>query len=289
MKVIFSPDIFLEQRVGGISRVFIHLISEVSQITGTNNLSRNLPPIFIHQNLYLSTILPFGYIRKIPSIALPIVKFINTTSLLCFVWASFIKTHGSIPIVIHYTYYDFIPRSLLPRNVRTIATFHDMIPELLQINKKVTRKKKKLYLNIDMLVAISRKTFDDIRKIYCNSAPRCNLSLIPNGIHSYSQYPPSKHIFLKPYILYVGNTDGYKNFKTLLTAFELIHSDFRDLRLVLFGSRLPKIPDNLIDKVTCINGSDALLEQAYREAEILVYPSTHEGFGIPPFEALLTI
>ena len=40
------------------------------------------------------------------------------------------------------------------------------------------------------------------------------------------------------------------------------------------------------DSVVQFGGPDALLASLYREAAALIYPSSYEGFGIPPLEAM---
>ena len=41
-----------------------------------------------------------------------------------------------------------------------------------------------------------------------------------------------------------------------------------------------------VDQIRQVSGDDALLAQHYCQASALVYPSTYEGFGLPPLEAM---
>jgi len=90
-----------------------------------------------------------------------------------------------------------------------------------------------------------------------------------------------------PYFLYVGNGLPHKNVPLLLAA-------MRDLpaKLVLVGIRqgdamLTGVDAGLREKVECLQGvDDERLLALYRGATALLLPSTAEGFGYPPLEAM---
>jgi glycosyltransferase involved in cell wall biosynthesis len=90
-----------------------------------------------------------------------------------------------------------------------------------------------------------------------------------------------------PYFLYVGNGLPHKNLPVLLQA-------LRDLpaRLVLVGVQgadalLAGLDDGLRARIACPEAvDDAALLHLYRGATALVLPSTAEGFGYPPLEAM---
>ena len=95
-----------------------------------------------------------------------------------------------------------------------------------------------------------------------------------------------------PYVIYVGNRGGYKNFRTLALAFAQ-RKLFRDFSLVCFGggdfskSEMDYLRNIGIEKsVRHVSGDDAVLATAYARAEALVYPSLYEGFGLPLLEAM---
>lgn len=96
----------------------------------------------------------------------------------------------------------------------------------------------------------------------------------------------------RPYLLFVGQRGGYKNFGTLLRVFAA-EDRFADLALLAFGggpwaqdeSRLLR-KLRLTDRVYHRSGDDQLLADAYAHALALVYPSRYEGFGLPLVEAM---
>lgn len=97
------------------------------------------------------------------------------------------------------------------------------------------------------------------------------------------------------YILYSGNYKPHKNVSTLLDAFLQIQTKFPHVKLVLAGNtgaHLNNLKESLqerqIDTKTVITGliSDLEMKTLYKNASCFVMPSTHEGFGFPPLEAM---
>ncbi|XID91102.1 glycosyltransferase family 4 protein [Paenibacillaceae bacterium WGS1546] len=98
-----------------------------------------------------------------------------------------------------------------------------------------------------------------------------------------------------PYLLYVGNVKPHKNLRSLVKAFELI-KDKIPHRLIIIGKKegfvtgdtgLEAEAERLGDRIqfTGFVDNNALL-QYYRNADMMVFPSLYEGFGLPPLEAM---
>jgi glycosyltransferase involved in cell wall biosynthesis len=98
----------------------------------------------------------------------------------------------------------------------------------------------------------------------------------------------------RPYLLYVGERRGYKNFDLLLQAYALSPQLQRHCDIVLFGGegslrweyQRARELGLRSDNFNLIHGDDARLASLYRGALLFVYPSLYEGFGIPPLEAM---
>ncbi len=98
-----------------------------------------------------------------------------------------------------------------------------------------------------------------------------------------------------PFILYVGNLAKHKNIPALIKAFYKITKKGISHKLVITGKRGCKYKEifETIDKLNLQDDvmftgyvSDEDLPALYNAAELFVYPSLYEGFGLPPLEAM---
>ena len=105
-----------------------------------------------------------------------------------------------------------------------------------------------------------------------------------------------KHHIRQPYLLYVGTIEPRKNLLTLIRAYdELLRTTAYRPQLVLCGGRgwldgeVFKLVDELkLNDQVHFTGyiEDADLPAIYSAAEVFIYPSLYEGFGLPPLEAM---
>lgn len=98
------------------------------------------------------------------------------------------------------------------------------------------------------------------------------------------------------YILYLGNFKPHKNVETLVLAFKKVSDRFREHKLVLAGPldehgrkiqglvSKQEITDRVIftDTIREDDCPEALLSMA----DLFVFPTLYEGFGLPPLEAM---
>jgi glycosyltransferase involved in cell wall biosynthesis len=95
---------------------------------------------------------------------------------------------------------------------------------------------------------------------------------------------------LKPYFLYVGSAYPHKN----LEAFIPLSRRFPDVRFVLIGKHdyfyrrlMREVSDAGVENIVFPGFvPDAELSEWYEDATGYVFPSLHEGFGLPPLEAM---
>ncbi len=97
-------------------------------------------------------------------------------------------------------------------------------------------------------------------------------------------------------MLYVGNAYPHKNLERLVLAFAQYQKEYsQQKQLVLVGKddyfyqrlkqfiEFHKIKNIIITKYI----SDKELGYFYKKAQVFIFPSLYEGFGLPPLEALI--
>jgi len=102
----------------------------------------------------------------------------------------------------------------------------------------------------------------------------------------------------RPYILYTGGADERKNLPRLIQAFSGLPTSLRGGHQLLLAGRMPEFEILKLKKEATKAGlrkdeliftnyvSDQELIQLYNLATVFVFPSWHEGFGLPALEAM---
>ena len=292
MNIVYDYQIFNLQKYGGVSRYFSEIIKRIAKLEGfeTKVLAG------FYTNEYLK------FVDSSLVIGIPITPITRTTRItdifnkqLSKVWWNF---NNSVDIV-HETYYS--SRSVAPKSCKTVITVYDMIHEKLgHIYKEQLRDfsivKNKAIQRADHIICISHQTRKDLIEIL--NVPPSKTTVVHLGFSFSSNKIANYSTFLynlnQPYILYVGDRRGYKNFRFLLKAYGNCSKLKNNFNLVCIGAKkfsreeLMMMNDLGLDEnqVQYIAGDDQTLTQLYKQASIFVYPSLYEGFGIPPLEAM---
>ena len=144
-----------------------------------------------------------------------------------------------------------------------------------------------------LLLTVSQATADDLTRLHGVDPAR--LRVVPLGGGEPCGRPPDPEEALArvaalgvdgPFVLHVGRVERRKNQVTALAAVERLP----DLRLVCAGP----VADAGVAARLSASGrcrllgrlADADVEALYARAEALVFPSLHEGFGLPVLEAM---
>jgi glycosyltransferase involved in cell wall biosynthesis len=144
----------------------------------------------------------------------------------------------------------------------------------------------------DMLVTVSEFSAQEISTHLGISQSK--IEVVYNGIDDFFFSEESEKLSKLPenYILFVGSLNPRKNLECLVQSFETVQNRIDDdYKLVIIGpdnkNIFKKVDINETDKIVTPGFvSQAELKYAYEHADVFVFPSLYEGFGLPPLEAL---
>lgn len=183
------------------------------------------------------------------------------------------------------------PATLPPRSCVVI---HDAIPLATtrypeQQRAVFERRCREVIRQADQLIAISRTAEDDIIRLL--GAPREKIRIIPNGITRLPVAPQSPPALpASPYLVYVGGGEHHKNLRVVFEALGRPEASGIGLAMIGDNSFLHPVADvfRVADRVHFFGRlDDASVGQLITHSLALVFPSLHEGFGLPPLEAAL--
>ena len=136
------------------------------------------------------------------------------------------------------------------------------------------------------------------------------IQIVYNAVDKQLQETPSEKMIEQvlrrysiedPYLLYAGNARSHKNLPRLIEAFALVkdelrdHATFQNLKLIIIGDEISDHPELRHAVIKSRRQQDvrflghvspAQLGAFYERATAFIFPSLHEGFGLPPLEAM---
>lgn len=297
MKVYYDSEVFLLQRNGGVSRYFSKIISAYfsnPEIGVEPNFTFSKTNNQYLQQLDASSMAQFSAINfpyfppnnaKRALLTYGPVKTINSSI------SANVKCGSARGNIFHATYYR--PNILESFGHKNLAiTVHDFIPEKLGWRgiKNPHIGKKQLAARADIVFCVSQTTADYLHEIY-KIEPR-KVHVIPHGVSNISDLDTKLSSVKKPSILYVGGRWGYKNFKQLADALEILWEKGLDIRLNTIGHKfsVEEVNEYFKPKFRSYwknyeNVSDIELLEFYSRATLLIITSKDEGFGLPILEA----
>jgi glycosyltransferase involved in cell wall biosynthesis len=187
---------------------------------------------------------------------------------------------------------------------KIIFTVHDLRYHNFQNNTIISFLYRVIFFlslkNIEYVIVVSNTIKNQLKKIF----PKKKIFVIYNAIGSLSkEYQQVKNQHLqklrlpKKYLLSVGHIENRKNYLNLLKAFKLFSHKNIDYSLIIVGSTYEKKTKDVLNQFIKTNNLSTQIQilsnineqqkfELYKKAQLFVFPSLYEGFGIPILEAM---
>ena len=307
MRLLFDYQAFELQKIGGVSRLYAEVIPCIQKL-GVNvsvglresdnayvhQLGLNTKPLFYAHKKYFEGRKYFKGQRALTRIATRALGHYhdlrNINQEQCIKLLKRKKFDIFEPTFFHPYFLPYLSGKPFAMEV------HDMIPEIFpqyfpRDDFQIVNKKKLCPLSSAIHVP-STKTKEDLVNI---------LGILPERITVIGRGAPKIVIpevepmrpLDNPYILYVGERGGYKNFSLLLRELAVIIQTNQDIKLVCTGRQFEEDEHRLIEELGLTNhvyycyATYDSFYALYHHALAFVYPSAYEGFGLPILEAFV--
>ncbi len=229
-------------------------------------------------------------------------------------WGAYWRTLGVVRLLKRHKIQLFhglsheIPASLRRAGIPTVVTMHDLAfkryPSFYPWADRQIYDIKVLHAahKANHIIAISDSTRQDLMEYYGVSPERitviyqsCNEQFQQEKSQKTIDYVLQKYALPRDYLLFVGTLNERKNLMVVLEAMRQLPAELQ-LPLVVVGDGtaykqkvLGYIQQHqLSERVWFIRPDYEDLPAIYQQADIFIYPSLYEGFGIPILEALFS-
>jgi glycosyltransferase involved in cell wall biosynthesis len=207
--------------------------------------------------------------------------------------------------VIHSLHYSL---PLLPTRARRVVTMHDMTAYVLaHMHPWFKGAYMRFFIrravgHADRLIFVSSSALEDCRRWF--QLPLDNAAVIhhgnseafrPDGPPEALAEVSARYKLPSRYLLYLGTLEPRKNIPLLLRAFAQLVERHPEARLVIAGKKGWYF-DEIFHTVDALHLRDQVIFTGYvdeadkpaliRGAFLFLYPSLHEGFGVPVLEAM---
>jgi glycosyltransferase involved in cell wall biosynthesis len=194
----------------------------------------------------------------------------------------------------------------LRKNNNNVLILHDLIFMEDYKSKSIKQKFGNLYRKFvlpiiirkfEYIITVSEYSKNQIKKYF--DIDENKIAVIYNAINL-KGYDFTSNFRLNEkdhFFLHIGGEPDYKNSLSVVYSFNLLPSEYKNkYKLLIIGIREPRVLKEYKDVVNSLNlsnkivflpyQSDESIENLYKKATLFIFPSKHEGFGIPVIESL---
>ena len=214
------------------------------------------------------------------------------------------RLRGDRAVLFHATNYA-APRT---GRVPLVVTVHDLalvrFPELgTPALRRIVGLARPATAAARLVLADSESTARDLRDLFGVSPgkirvvyPGCDAHLPAPTVEAARQRLGQRFGLAAPYLLHVGTLEPRKNLPRLLGAYARVRASGGDVPLLVLAGGRGWAAEAIERAVAALGLADAVrftgaveredLAALYAAAELVVYPSLYEGFGLPVVEAM---
>ncbi len=207
----------------------------------------------------------------------------------------------SLEMILHPVDVLFVPSHVIPfiHPKKTIVTVHGLEYEVMP---EAYSAWERLYMRLSIkkscrwaarIITVSENTKKDLMRIY--AVPVDKIEVIYEGVDDKFQIKSKIKILNDKYILFIGRLEERKNITGIVRAFEILKERYEiSHKLVLAGKfgyggeiicQEIKVGDSAGD-ISCVGFvSEEEKRALLKNAEVFLFPSFYEGFGLPVLEA----
>jgi glycosyltransferase involved in cell wall biosynthesis len=195
----------------------------------------------------------------------------------------------------------FVPAHTVPliHPKRTIVTVHGLEYEFCPTAYSFWER---LYMRYSIrfscrsasrIICVSENTKQDVMRLY--QVPPEKISVIAEGYEESYTVSKSAEMLSHPNLLFIGRLEERKNIVRIIQAFEMLKEKYRIPHKLILAGKPGYGYEKITEKLSQSAYSSEIVEKGYvseeekwqllKQADVFLFPTLYEGFGIPVLEA----